>query len=116
MSKDNHNEHENTNCQTMCNVEQRLLGEVVEHKELTYSVMQPVNEGLFNRNGFHIHGYKNIINNENGLDWHCSLLRMIQKSNKDMYNVLIENPFFKEEKEALENNTYTFVKQLRQYL
>lgn len=116
MSIDNHNEHENTNCQTMCNVEQRLLGEIVQHKGLTYSVMQPINEGLFNRNGFHIHGYKNIINNDNGLDWHCSLLKMIKKCDENMYNILIGNDFFKEEKEAIINNEYTFTKELKQYL
>ena len=69
MARDNHNEHDNTNCQTMCNAEQRLLGEIVKYKDLSYSVMQPINEGLFNRNGFHTHGYKNHINNENGIKW-----------------------------------------------
>ena len=67
MAKDNHNEHKNSKCQTMVNAEQRLLGEIVKYKGLTYSVMQPVNEGLFNKNGFHTHGYKTIINNDNGM-------------------------------------------------
>lgn len=116
MSLDNHNEHKNTNCQTMCNVEQRLLGEVVKHKGLTYSVMQPINEGLFNKNGFHTHGYKVAVNNKNGLDWHCSLLKMIKKCDENMYNILIENEFFAEEKEAILNNNYIFVKELKQYL
>lgn len=68
IATDNHNEHKNSKCQTMCNAEQRLLGEIVKYKGLTYSVMQPVNEGLFNRNGFHTHGYKTIINNDNGIE------------------------------------------------
>lgn len=113
MSKDNHNEHDNTNCQTMCNVEQRLLGEIVKYKGLTYSVMQPINEGLFNRNGFHTHGYKVVVNNSNGLDWHCSLLKMIKDCDCDMYETLINNEFFKEEKEAIETNGYTFVEKLK---
>lgn len=100
MSKDNHNEHNNTNCQTMCNVEQRLLGEIVNYKNLTYSVMQPINEGLFNRNGFHTHGYKVKINNNNGKDWHLVLLNMIKKLNFGIYEKLINNDLFKEEKEC----------------
>lgn len=51
----------------MCNAEQRMLGELVQAKQLSYSVMQPVNQGLFNRNGFHTHGYKCKIRNSNGL-------------------------------------------------
>ena len=30
MAKDNHNKHNNSNCITMCNAEQRLLGEIVK--------------------------------------------------------------------------------------
>lgn len=104
MSKDNHNFHNNTNCQTMCNVEQRLLGEIVQHKGLTYSVMQPVNDGLFNRNGFHTHGYKVKINDDNGLDWHCALLAMIAICDIEMYNKLINHEWFEAEKEYIVNH------------
>ena len=114
MSKDNHNEHCNTNCQTMCNVEQRLLGEIVNYKGLTYSVMQPVNKGLFNKNGFHTHGYKVRINNENGIDFHCTLLLMIASCDINMYNKLIEHEWFKEEKEHMID--LVVPEQLKQYL
>lgn len=107
MATDNHNEKHNTNCQTMCNVEQRMLGEIVKHKKLTYSVMQPVNEGLFNRNGFHTHGYKNHISNENGLLWHLNLLLMIKELNIYMFNLLIENEMFQAEKDYFHANGYT---------
>lgn len=96
MSKDNHNEHDNTHCQTMCNVEQRLLGEIVKYKGLTYSVMQPINEGLFNKNGFHTHGYKRKVNDTNGKEWHLALLDMIRQSNYTIYEKLINNDLFKE--------------------
>ena len=94
MSKDNHNEHKNTRTQTMCNVEQRLLGEIIKYKGLTYSVVQPINEGLFNRNAFHTHGYKNKINDDK--DWICTLLMMIKDCDNNMYNKLMENEMFKE--------------------
>lgn len=113
IATDNHNEHNNTNCITMCNAEQRMLGEIVKHKNLTYSVMQPINEGLFNKNGFHTHGYKNVVNNDNGLDWNCTLLQMIRKSNYAMYQNLINNEFFKEEKEYMDK--YNLVKELVMY-
>lgn len=104
MVRNNRNELENTQCQTMCNVEQRLLGEIVTHKNLTYSVMQPINQGLFNRNAFHTHGYKTVVRNHNGLLWNCNLLNMIKKSNKTMFNKLISNDFFKDEREYLNAN------------
>ena len=117
MAKDNHNAHKNTNCQTMCNAEQRMLGEIVEYKNLSYSVMQPVNKGLFNRNGFHTHGYKIRVNNDNGLLWHLNLLLMIKKCNLDMFNKLLENDLFKPEKEYFDRFGYVCesVKELEVY-
>ena len=115
MSIDNHNEHNNSNCQTMCNVEQRLLGEIVQHKGLSYSVMQPINEELFNRNGFHTHGYKAKISNNSGKDWHCSILKLIEQCDANIYNKLIEHEWFKEEKEKIENKEYTFNEKLHVY-
>lgn len=116
MVVDNENEKNNTNCQTMCNAEQRLLGEVVKYKDLSYSVMQPINEGLFNKNGFHTHGYKSIVKNHNGLNWHINLLLMIKKLDINMYTKLIENPFFKEEREFLNAGLkYTKLEELKIY-
>ena len=112
IATDNHNEHKNTNCQTMCNAEQRMLGEIVKNFGLSYSVMQPINEGLFNHNGFHTHGYKNIVNNKNGLNWHLHLLDMIKKCDESVYESLINHELFKEEKEA---KCYTPVKELEIY-
>lgn len=101
IATNNHNEHNNSRCQTMCNAEQRLLGEIVKYKDLTYSVMQPINEGLFNRNGFHMHGYKNIINNDNGMEWHIKILKMIKECDISMYLNLVGNDWLKEENEEL---------------
>lgn len=112
IATDNHNEHKNTNCQTMCNAEQRMLGEIVKNFGLSYSVMQPINKGLFNHNGFHTHGYKTIVNNKNGLNWHLHLLDMIKKCDEAVYESLINHEFFKEEKEA---KGYTPVKELEIY-
>ena len=106
MAKDNHNKHNNSNCITMCNAEQRLLGEIVKHKGLSYSIVQPINDGLFNRNGFHTHGYKNYVKNSQGLLWHLNLLLMIREKNIYMFNILIKNEMFKEEKEYFEKNGY----------
>ena len=113
MAKDNHNEHNNSNCQTMCNAEQRLLGEIIAHKKISYSVMQPINQGLFNRNGFHTHGYKNKIKNKNGLDWNCALLDMIKKSDINMYEILMSNEWFNDEKEHM--SSYTIPENLKKY-
>ena len=114
MSTDNHNEHNNTVCQTMCNVEQRLLGELVQYKGLSYSVMQPMNATLFNKNGFHTHGYKTRISNNSGKDWHCTLLLMIASCDMNIYNKLIEHEWFKEEKEFMIEHATP--EQLKQYL
>lgn len=101
MATDNHNEKHNSNTITMCNVEQRLLGELVEYLNLSVSVVQPVDQGLFNYNGFHTHGYKSIINNDNGLLWHLNLLLLIRQKDIDMFAKLVEHPLFKEEKDYL---------------
>lgn len=115
--RNNQNNKKNTRCQTMCNVEQRLLGEIVKYKKLTYSVMQPINQGLFNKNGFHTHGYKIIVNNENGLLWHLNLLLMIREKNIYMFNILLKNEMFKEEKEYFDKYGYKceIIKELQQY-
>ena len=114
IATDNHNEHNNTVCQTMCNAEQRLLGEIVQHKGLSYSVMQPMNEGLFNRNGFHTHGYKSRISNNSGKDWHCAILNMIKKCDLTVYSKLINHEWFKEEKEYMKEG-YEKPSQLKIY-
>ena len=116
MAKNNHNEHDNTNCQTMCNAEQSMLGEIVRSKNLSYSTMQPINEGLFNKNGFHTHGYKNVVTNTTGLDWHLTLLLMIKKLDSNAFENLLDNELFKEEREYFESFApITPVKELRKY-
>lgn len=107
MVVNNSNRKNNSRCQAMCGVEQRLLGEIVKHKNLTYSIVQPLNEGLFNRNAFHTHGYKTIVNDSNGLLWHLNLLLMIKEKDNKMFNILINNEIFKEEKEYFDKNGYT---------
>ena len=78
--------------------------------------MQPLNDGLFNKNGFHTHGYKNKINNDNGFMWHINLLLMIKKISVEMYYKLIDNPFFINEKEYIESDKeIEIVKELTRY-
>lgn len=117
LALDNTNDKNNTICQTMCNAEQRLLGEIVEYKNLSYGVVQPINATLFNKNGFHTHGYKNKINNTTGLLWHLNLLLMIKELDSAMFDKLIANPKFAEEKLYFETKGYTCpaTKELKQY-
>lgn len=104
MSIDNHNEKHNSNVITMCNVEQRMLGELVKYLKLRVSVVQPVNEELFNCNGFHTHGYKNMVTNENGLLWHLNLLLLIKQLDIETFSKLIEHEMFKEEYDYFRKN------------
>ena len=101
MSIGNLNPKRNTVCVTMCNVEQRLLAEVIKHKDLSYTTVQPNNKGLFNRNGFHTHGYKGSVLNHNGLQWHLSILYLIKKEHPEMFNKLINHKIFTKEREFL---------------
>lgn len=98
----NKNDKNNVRAITMCNAEQRMIGEFLNHKDYSYMTVQPVNEGLFNKNAFHVHGYKNIINNKNGLEWHLKFLKMIKECNETYYNTLLQLDLFKEEKEILQ--------------
>ena len=97
----NKNEYGNSKAVTMCNAEQRMMGEWLHHKGYTYMTVQPANEGLFNKNAFHTHGYKNHIKNENGLEWNVKFLNMIRESALWYYNLLIGMDIFKEEKEKM---------------
>ena len=93
--------HEGKNCPnwiTMCNAEQRTLGELVKHYDLSYQVVQPINEGIFNRNAFHTHGCKQYLSNEDSLLFNCNFLLMIKELNETMYKKLIKKDWFKEKK------------------
>lgn len=118
IALNNKNTKNNTNCQTMCNAEQRFLGEVISYKRLSYNTIQPIDKGLFNKNGFHTHGYKAFILNKNGLQWHLNLLLMIKKLDEKMFESLLNHPKFKEEKNYFKENGYTceVVSELQQYL
>lgn len=98
----NNNNLNNTKAVTMCNAEQRMLGEWLRHKGYTYMTVQPTSQGLFNKNAFHTHGYKSFINNDNGLEWHLKFLKMIKECNETYYNTLLQLDLFKEEKEILQ--------------
>lgn len=104
----NKNTKNNSTCITMCNAEQRMIGEIVKYKDLTYSVMQPVNKGLFNRNGFHTHGYKARVKNSNGLMWHLNLLVMIKELDEEMFNKLLALKNFSQEDTYLKRYGYNF--------
>jgi hypothetical protein len=118
MSTNNLNPLNNTNCVTMCNVEQRLLGELIEAERGTYNVTQPLNQGLFNRNAIHTHGYKAKVKNATGLKWHLNLLLMIRKLDEQMFESLLEQSMFTQEKNYFEVNGYNceIVPELQQYL
>lgn len=92
--KDNSNDKNNTRCIAMCNAEQRMIGEYLNHKHLTYGTIQPNNQGLFNTNAIHTHGYKNMINDD--VNWICTLLDMIRKYDYNLYFKLINKDMFKD--------------------
>ena len=106
----NENKLRNPDWVTMCNAEQRMLGEFIKHKKLSYGVMQPINEGLFNRNGFHTHGYKQALSNEDTLNWNIYMLLYIKKNDEELYNFLLKHPFFEKEKEYLTQDNYKIPK------
>lgn len=111
----NKNEKKNNRATAMCNAEQRMLGEFVKHKKLSYATVQPHNQTLFNKNAFHTHGYKGYVKKSNNeLQWNLTLLKMIEKSDKMMYNKLMSNPMFEYEKEEIEKD-FEPVKQLEAY-
>ena len=105
--KGNNNAKENTDCITMCNAEQRMLAEFLNHKGLTYQTLQPINGSLFNKNAFHTHNYKGMINNYNGTLWNLNFLLMIRNLNPYMFNILLSKELFKEEREYFAKNGYT---------
>lgn len=115
--KHNENLKENTRVITMCNAEQRMIGEFVKHKNLTYTTIQPINEGLFNKNAFHSHGYKNYVYGDEALNWHLHLLLAIQKIDINVFSNLINHEFFADEKKYLLENGENFesVKELDRY-
>ena len=41
---------------------------------------------------------------------------MIEQLDSEMYNKLIENPFFEREKKVIENNKFKLVDALKQYM
>ena len=113
--KGNDNCKENTDCVTMCNAEQRLLAEFLRYKDLPYQTIQPLDDGVFNKNAFHTHGFKSIINNENGLSWNTDILYLIKQENQLMYYKLIENPLFKEEREHFATNNKPIGSKIMKY-
>lgn len=111
---DNNNDKKNNRAIAMCNAEQRMLGEFVKYKNLTYTTIQPVNQGLFNKNAFHTHGYKNRVMYTNELQWILTLLKMIEKCDEKMYNKLMSNSMFEYEREEIKKE-FKPVKQLEVY-
>lgn len=117
MATNNHKGKECPNWVTMCNAEQRTLGELIKYNNLSYQVVQPINQGLFNRNAFHSHGYKKSLKGEKKIQFNCNLLMMIRDINSDIYNTLINKEFFTIEREYLIKHNYSvpLVKELEQY-
>ena len=100
----NNNSLGNTDCVTMCNAEQRMLAEFLNHKHICYQTVQPINQGLINRNAFHTHGFKQVIDNDNGLAWNTELLYLIKQEDKEMYDTLIAHPMYKDEQNYFSEN------------
>lgn len=113
--KFNDNCKNNSTVITMCNAEQRMLGEFLKHKNLTYTTVQPVNAGTINKNAVHTHGYKNRITNQKGILWNSNLLKMIQMSDSKMYEHLTSLKCFQSEKEFIESEDFKWVPELKQY-
>ena len=102
MAINNTNPKNNSNCITMCNAEQRMLGEWAIWRKLVYKTMQGNNENLFNERAIHTHGYKSIINVKNEKPWTCALLTMIKELDEKMYEHLINLPRFTGERISME--------------
>lgn len=104
----NVNSKNNSDVITMCNAEQRMLGEYVAYKNLTYTTVQPFGARLSNRNGFHIHGFKNLLTSKEDINWHLQMLLEIKKYNERIFNKLLKHELFEEEKKHFEENGYVY--------
>lgn len=122
--KGNKNEKNNNLSMTMCNAEQRMLGELAHHRNWGYFTVQPINKGIFNSYAFHTHGYKDYwerglskFKSEVAQQWILNFLLMIRKLNPSYFNKLLSFDLFKEEKEYFNKNGYTaeVIEELKQY-
>ncbi len=116
----NQNTKKNSTAQTMCNAEQRLLGEIVNYKSLSFNVVQPIDQGIINSFAIHTHGYKQYFvkyDRTQKLAWVLNLLAMIKDLNNEFYNKIINLPIFEAEKLQIENNSnpIPFVEELKIY-
>ena len=120
----NENKLNNNPAASMCNPEQRMLGELAAHKGWGYFTVQPINKSIFNENAIHTHGYKDhwelimkLKKPELSNKWIINILLMIRKLNEKYFNELMEYEFLKDEKKYFEENGYTceVVKELQQY-
>ena len=114
MAVGNKNPKNNSNCITMCNAEQRLLGEWAKWRKLAYQTVQATNDGLFNSRAIHTHGYKSVINSKNERPWTCALLTMIKELDEEMYEHLINMPRFTGERLGMKYFS-EFPAELQQY-
>lgn len=114
ISKSNHNHKENTRTQTMCNAEQRMIGEFAKHKSLYAGFIQPANESLFNRYGFHLHGYKNKLTAERRLQFNVKFLKAIQEHKPTLFKKLKGQIKFEEEIKNIDSNLDEVI-ELQQY-
>lgn len=113
----NNNNKNNTMTQTMCTAEQRFLGEYVKYKGFSPYTIQPTNEGFFNKNGFHLCGYKGYITRTGDLQWNLNILIAIKKINSAMFKKLINHELFEVEKQYFNEHGYTCeeIKELARY-
>lgn len=104
--KENEIDLENGFCNSMFHIEQRTISEFIKGKNLTYTTMQPINEGLYNKNGCHVFGDKPLLTNDKSFEWCLHLLLCVKECNQEMFDELIENQVFSKEKEYFKENGY----------
>lgn len=95
----------------MCVAEQLFIGNYVFNNNLSYTCVQPLRQGVFNKNAFHTHSYKAVVYEDRDLSqlWAIDLLLMIKKFNPEHFEKLIVLPEFYAEKLYFDNYGYTWV-------
>ena len=103
FSQNNLNSKGNTQSQLMCFAEQRLLGAYIDGHKMTYMTVQPLNQGVFNKNGFHalVHKYDLFNYPNKKKDAILSMLLLIRDISPVFYAKISRMDLFKEERAEL---------------
>lgn len=116
----NKNPKNNNTTQSMCVAEQLFLGNYIFNNHIQYTCIQPLNEGICNRNALHTHSYKRILSIQHdkiGWLWDIDLLLILKRYNLPYYNKIINKPLFKQAARFLEKagDYWISVPELNQY-